>query len=491
VTLSPRTPVLVGAAAAGQRDGHPADGADAIGLMVEACEAAAVDAGDPGLLGQADVVLTPRGSWRIGDPGRLVAGRIGNTRARTLVAEVGVLQTSLFDWAARSIAAGDLDVALIVGGEARWRQVRGSVAGAPPDVSDGLAGAPDVLLKPDSMIISTEEIAAGLVTAVSQYAMIENARRAADGQSLDEHLQLVADLWAGFNAVARANPKAWHGLPMSPGDIRRSGAGNRPLAFPYNKWHCAQWNVDQAACLVMCSADVARARGIAVERWVFPHAVAESNVVVALSQRRPLHRSPGFAVAGQGALSLAGSGLDDIAHIDLYSCFPIAVRVQAAELGIGEDRQLTVTGGMAFAGGPLNNYVLQAMTTMTGVLRADAGSLGLVTAVSGMITKQGVSVWSCRPPPGGYRSADVSAAVRARGDGVAAIKPTPGPAAVATYTVVHRRDASPRSVIIAERADGIRAIASTEDAEVAETMTAEEWCGRAVQLDGDGGFIPG
>jgi acetyl-CoA C-acetyltransferase len=491
VTLGPRTPVLVGAAAAGQPRDDPADAPDVIGLMVEACEAAADDAGDPSLLRQADVVLTPRGSWRIGDPGRLVAGRIGNTRARTLVAEVGILQTSLFDWAARSIASGDVDVALVVGGEARWRQRQGSVANGPPDISDGPAGEPDVLLEPDGMIISTEEIAAGLVTAISQYAMIENARRAADGQSLEEHQQRVADLWAGFNGVACANPKAWNGVPMSAADIRRSGPGNRPLAFPYNKWHCSQWNVDQAACLVMCSADVARTRSIAADRWVFPHAITESNVVVPLCRRRAPHRSPGFAIAGQRALGLAGSGPDDIAHIDLYSCFPIAVRVQAAELGIGLDRQLTVTGGMTFAGGPLNNYVLQAVTTMTSILRADAGSLGLVTAVSGMLTKQGVSVWSCRPPALGYRSDDVSAAVRARGADMSAINPMPGAAAVTTYTVVHRRDASPRGVIIAERADGTRAIASTEAAEVAETMTVEEWCGRAVQLDGDGGFRPG
>ena len=37
-----------------------------------------------------------------------------------------------------------------------------------------------------------------------------------------------------------------------------------------------------------------------------------------------------------------------------------AVEVFAAELGIDPARDLTVTGGMPFAGGPLNNYVLQA-----------------------------------------------------------------------------------------------------------------------------------
>jgi acetyl-CoA C-acetyltransferase len=476
--------------------------------MVEACEAAAVDAGDTGLLGLADVVLTPKGTWRDGDPGRLVAGSIGNTRARTLLAELGVLQTTLFGWAARAIAGGEADVALIVGGEARWRDARAAHAvpaapgatapgtssagasstGATSRSTDHTATAPDVHLEPQAPIISSEEIGAGLVTAVSQYAMIENARRAADGQALDEHQRAVAELWARFNQVGRANPRAWNRLPLTAEDIGRPGPGNQPLSFPYNKWHCSQWNVDQAAGIVMCAAEVARARGIPSDRWVFPHAVVESNAVVPLSRRRQPHRSPGFSVAGTRAMTLARTSPDDIAHIDLYSCFPVAVRVQAAELGIGAERQLTVTGGMTFAGGPLNNYVLQAMAEMSGVLRSDPTGLGLVTAVSGMLTKQGVSIWSCRPPAGGYRAADVSDAVGADDTSVAAFSDQPGQATVTTYTAIHARDGSVRGVVVADRADGSRAIAATADPQTAAAMMSEEWCGRVVHLDGNGGF---
>ncbi len=381
-----------------------------------------------------------------------------------ITAEIGILQTTLVDRAAAAIAAGHLDVAIIVGGEARWRQLSATIAGAVARRhSTDATSAPDEVLTPEGMIISTEEIGAGLITAVSQYAMIENARRAADHQSIDEHARTVAELCADFSRVAENNPDAWNRRPMSADEVRRPGPHNRPLALPYNKWHSSQWNVDQAASVVVCSVEAARDRGIDPDRWVFPHVVVESNAMVPVSQRRHLHRCAGFAVAASRAMTLAGVGVDDIAHIDLYSCFPIAVRVQAAELGLGGGRQLTVTGGMTFAGGPLNNYVLQALTKLVGVLRDDRGALGLLTAVSGMLTKQGVSLWSTRPPVAGYRSADVSEQTKAAVPVVAVGAAEAGRATVATYTVIYRDGDPGTGVVVAERRDGSRAIATSGD----------------------------
>jgi len=489
VTVDPRTPVLVGAASATQRTDDPRTAREAVGLMVAACEAAAADAGRADLLRAAGLVLTPRGTWRYQDPGRLVADRVGASGARTLLADLGILQTTLIARAAAAITAGDVDVALVVGGEAKWRDLRASITGVAATSTDDTGATPDEVIRPEGMIISAEEIGAGLVTAVSQYALVENARRRADGQTLDEHARAVAALWAGFNEVARSFPGAWNRQPMSADDIRLEGPGNRPLAFPYNKWHNAQWNVDQAACLVLCSVAAARSHGVPEERWVFPHAVAESNHIVPVSRRAVLHRSPGFAAAGAEALGSAGVGVDDLAHLDLYSCFPIAVRVQAAELGIGPDRTLTVTGGMTFGGGPLNNYVLQSTARMAQVLREDPGSLGLVTAVSGLLTKQGVSVWSSRPPAAPCRVADVSERAAAATPAVDVVTGREGPATVATYTVRYGEDGAPtRAVALVDLADGPRAIAVSGDPGLASAMTAEEFCGRTVDLDDGGGF---
>jgi len=489
MTLDPRTPVLVGCAAASQRLDDPGAAQEAVGLMVAACEAAASDATSPDLLRKAAVIAVPKGSWGYHDAARLVAGAVGASGARTMRAELGVLQTTLVERAASAIARGELDVAVVVGGEARWRDVRAGITGGAAPVTDDAGAVPDEVIAPEGMIISNEEIAAGLVTAVSQYALIENARRRADGQTLDEHAASVAELWSRFSLIARDNPDAWNREPMAPDEIRRAGPRNKALAWPYNKWHNSQWNVDQAACLILCSAETARAHGIPTDRWVFPLAIAQSNHMIPVSQRRQIHRSPGFSLTAAGALALAGVGVDDVAYIDAYSCFPIAVRTQALELGLGPDRPMTVTGGMTFAGGPFNNYVLQSSTKMAQILRSDPPAIGLVTAISGMITKQGVSLWSATPPAGPpYRSADVSAEVAAATPVIPSGAAIAGAATVATYTVISGPDGAGRAVVLADQADGSRCIAASTDMSLATRMTSEEWCGRTVELDGAGAF---
>src|SRR5439155_22477994 len=86
----------------------------------------------------------------------------------------------------------------------------------------------------------------------------------------------------------------------------------------------------------------------------------------------------------------------DLDAVELYACFPAAVQIHARELGIGAERDWTVTGAMPFAGGPFNSYVLQATGRLAEVLRERGGAsrLGLVSSVSGLLTKHGVGLWS-------------------------------------------------------------------------------------------------
>ncbi len=490
MTVDPRTPVLVGAAAVHQHFDDPGRGRDVIGLMEAASRGAADDAGAPDLLSRVGLILVPQGTWRYHDAGRLIADRIGSPGARTLFAKLGVLQTTLFLQAARAIASGGLDVALVVGGEAKWRDARAQRTGRPAPATADNDTEPDETLAPDQPIISRPEIEAGLVAPVSQYAMLENARRYADGQGIAEHARAVAELWAGFSAVAAGSPDAWTPGPVSAAEIATAGPGNRPLALPYNKWHVSQWNVDQAGAHLLCSVAVARSLGIAEDRWVFPHAVAESNLMVPVAERAELHRNPGFALAGRDAFALAGAGPDAVAHVDLYSCFPNAVRTQVAELGLEADRQLTLTGGMTFGGGPLNNYVLQSMSAMTDRLRSDPDGLGLVTAVSGMLTKQGVSIWGARPPEHGLRSSDVSAEVADATGRHPVVPAEAGPAVLATYTVLWGEGVAQRAIALADLPGSRRAIVTSTDPDVVAAMTEGEWCGRSVGVDDNGTFRP-
>jgi acetyl-CoA C-acetyltransferase len=221
------------------------------------------------------------------------------------------------------------------------------------------------------------------------------------------------------------------------------------------------------------------------DRWVFPLAAVESNSMVPLSQRGQLHRCPAVRVGGEQLAALSGIDPRDADYFDLYSCFPSAVQVQADELEIRLDRPFTVTGGMTFAGGPLDNYNFQALVKMVEVLREAPGTTGLVTCVSGMITKQGMVLWSTQPPACGFRFADVSDETRARTTVLDLAPDHDGPARVDGYTIVHDRRGTPeRAIVVATAADGRRCVAASTDTDLAAAMVTDEWVGRDVQVAG-------
>ncbi len=458
--------------------------------MAEALEVAADDAGAGGLLGRLDQVRVTKGTWGYSDPARWVAEAVGANQARSYLADVGILQTAVMGDAAAAIASGSADVIAVVGGEAKYRGLRAAITGVgAPDTDQGGA-EPDDFVTPHGMIISQAEIDLRLVMATHHYAMIENARRYADGQTIEEHRDQVAGLWARFAQVAAANPDAWFRDGLDAAAIATPDNGNRMLAWPYTKWHNSQWNVDQAAALIFCSAGTARALDISSDRWVFPWAAAESNHMVPVTERPELHRSPGFAHAGRALSDYLGMAPNEADHVDLYSCFPIAVRTQALELGLGFDRDLTVTGGMTWAGGPLNNYVIQAAVKLAQVLRADSGTRGLLTSVSGMITKQGASMWSTEPPAQPFANLDVTDAVAAD------LQPKPyrtgdnEQATVVSYTVIWGREGPERAVAVGELADGARTLVVSTAPDVMAAVTVEEFCGRCLVVFADGSFTP-
>jgi acetyl-CoA C-acetyltransferase len=291
---------------------------------------------------------------------------------------------------------------------------------------------------------------------------MESALRAELGQNLDENRDQLADMYERFADVAKANPNAWHREGMSAEAIRNPSAKNKMLAFPYTKFHNTQWNVDQAGALIFCSVAKARALGVPEEKWVFPLSSAESNVMINLSQRTELQGSPGAKLAGEAALAAAGLQIDDVDYLDMYSCFPSAVKVYARALGIELDRQLTVTGGMTFGGGPLNNYVLQSTCRMASLLRAKPKSIGLVSSVSGMLTKQAWGLWSTLANSKGFVSVDVSEEVQSGWPVLEVVPPTDGLATIAGYTVEYQGGLPKRLIAVCDLSNGKRTVAYSE-----------------------------
>jgi acetyl-CoA C-acetyltransferase len=457
-----------------QRDGER----DAIGLMVAAAERAAEDAGDPALLARIGQVLVPEGMWSHGDAGRLVAARVGAPDARTLLARIGILQTTLFARAAAAIEAGEADVVLVTGGEARARFVAAQRAGADAEETPAPPDAADETLAPHGDIVSRAEIERGLALPAQSYAVQESAIRDVAG---------LHAMWARFSQVAAKNPHAWDPTAYDVGAIADPGApGNRMVSSPYTKRHCSQWNVDVGAAILLCAVETADELGIAAGRRVHPIAVAESNAMITVSRRAELNRSPAFAIAGRRLAEVTGIAPAEVDHLELYSCFPSAVRIQAAELGIDLGRQLTVTGGMAFAGGPLNSAVLHSVATMVDVLRADPGSTGLVNAISGMITKQGMSVWSTEPRDGGFAFVDVSDATVAETAALDVDLDYAGAAVIDGATVAFDKQGPALAVVVATTPAGTRALATSADRGLAALLAADPGSavGTTVTLDG-------
>jgi acetyl-CoA C-acetyltransferase len=390
-----------------------------------------------------------------------------------------VLQTTLVAAAASRIAAGELDVALIVGGEARYRAQTAKRLGEELPDHVEQAEEPDETLRPAAEILSPLEIERHLAMPVNQYAVIDNALRRAEGLTPAEHRSALAELQAAFSAVAQANPHAWDRSVHTAEEVLAAPT----IAFPYSKLHASQWNVDQAGALLLCSVAAAEASGVPRDRWVFPVAVAESNLMVPLSHRAAIDRCPAVALAGRELTAHTGVALPDVEHLDIYSCFPSAVRLQVRELGISGDRPLTLTGGMRFAGGPLNNYVLQSTARAVSVLQEEGGT-ALVTAISGLFTKQGLSLWSSTPPSSPFAWVDVTEAATAETETLEVDGAYTGSAVVDGYTVLDETTA----VVIAGAPDGTRTIASCDEAGVAASMLTDEWTGRAVQITSEGRF---
>jgi len=483
--MNPRAVVLVGAGQFTQKTADPATALEPVAMMVEAVERAADDAGTRDLLRQVDSVRVVKGAWPYRDPGRIVADRIGAAARQTLLTfDGGNTPQSLVNQSALDIEAGRLDVVVLVGAEGIYSRRRARRAGAVIPYTDDAAAAPAETIGADVTMSSALEMKRGFEAPINVYPMFETAIRHHRGESVAAHLERVSKLWARFNAVAVENPYAWIRKPMTAEQIATPSADNRLVGYPYTKSMNSNWDLDQAAAVILCSVEKAQALGISRDRWVFPWAGTDAHDTYLISNRDNYHSSPAIRIAGARCLELAGVGVGDIAHVDLYSCFPSAVQIAASEIGFSEDRQLTVTGGLPFAGGPLNNYVMHSIATMADVLRAHPGEIGLCSANGGYVTKHAIGVYSTEPPAAGFRHADVQAEVdrtptrEVTGDHV-------GPATVEGYTVMHDHTGPVEALIAALTPSGVRTFARSRDRAVMDALVAADLVGASLEVDAD------
>jgi acetyl-CoA C-acetyltransferase len=480
--LPAQTPVLVGVSALQQKLPDYEQALEPIALMEQVLRAAADDAGCAALLQRADEILVPASLYGYSDPGRLLARALGAENASTTLAELGVSQQHLIDRACERIAGGAIQVALVTGAEARYRALRAAKAEGEAALTVQTEEEPDLTLRPEAELWSEVESATGLGMPVGYYAIMDSALRYQQGISVDEHRDQMAAMYARFSAVAAQNPDAWTSERVSAQHIRNHSASNRMLAYPYTKLHNSQWNVDQAAGLILCSVGLAQELGIDRSRWVFPRASTESNFMSVVASRKDLGACAGFRIAGQRAMELANVDFNDLRLCELYSCFPYAVRSQLLEFGMHSDANISVTGGMTFGGGPLNNFVFQSTVKLAQLLRQQPGEIGLATTVSGMMTKQACALWSTEPGATGWAFADVTDEVRDASELCELVANYEGEATVAGYTVLYQGNEPWRAVAVFDLPGGTRSAAYSEQVDVMERMLSQECCGATFAL---------
>ena len=486
MAIDPRTPVIVGAAQVTDRVDDPTQARTPLELMVDALHSAAIDADAPGCLPGLDVIGVAGGLWRYTDPGRQVADLVGAVDAGTLVTSwSGHSPQLLFNDLAARIRAGELDAAAMLGGETNASRRRARRLGV--DIRrDADTDLPPAEQFGDTLVMATsEENARGVDAPISVYPLLDSVIRYDRGETIDEHRRRLGALWAGFNAVAVDNPHAAVRTRMTADEIATPSEGNRLVGAPYTVAMNAHNAVDQASALLLLSAERAEALGVPRDRWVFPLSGSVGLDTAWISERWELHRAPALRLAGEAALAAAGLGIDDLAHLDLYSCFPSAVQISTAELGIGHDRPLTVTGGLTFAGGPFNNYSGQAIAALVHRMREQPGT-GFVHANGGYATKHAFGVYGTEPPDRPFHVVDVREA--------AANLPTravdhayAGPATIEGYSVMHGRDGIPTHALVALRTPyDARTWGTTRDPGRLAAMCIDEHIGHAAEIDPDG-----
>ena len=491
--LDPRTPVIAGVGQASERLGREDyRGRSPVDLAADAAREALADTGaDPAAVaGAIDTVAgvrqfeqsIPGARARLGRSDnypRSVAGRIGARPARAVL-EVsgGQAPQHLVNEFAAVIAGGGSEVMLIFGAEAISTIEHFARAGERPD-----SPRPDFTEHADGSLedrgyglaglMSRHQAAHGLTGAPSQYALIENARRARLGQTREEYAAAMGALFAPFTRVAAANPHASAPVERGAEELVTPTEANRPIADPYTRYIVAREKVNQGAAVLLTSVAAARRLGIPQDRWVFLHGHADLRERD-LMDRADLSSGPASVMAVQHALDLAGIGSADLATIDLYSCFPAPVFNICDGLGLdpADPRGLTVTGGLPFFGGAGNNYSMHAIAETVQRARRAPGSYGLVGANGGIMSKYSAGVYSTAPAAW---TPDASAGLQAEIDGWAApeqARHADGPAVIETYTVKHARDGSRTGIVVGRLdRDKRRFLARGEDPDLEDLLT--------------------
>ncbi|MBA4396010.1 MAG: acetyl-CoA acetyltransferase [Syntrophus sp. (in: bacteria)] len=489
-------PIIAGAAQITQRkEADPV--LDPLGLMIHASRLALAEAGAEGLPPLIDTVCVVN-SFSCDDeqlPDRLSRALGLNPRDNIYSLIGGNTPQMLVNEFSRDIAAGRRQAVLIAGAEAIHAMVRGARGKVKLDWPDNITwrqvrdtGLPvnfDTLLRLGCEHETKRLHAAGekhpepnnraeeafdLFLPQFMYPFFETALRATSGRTPEEHRLYMGSRCEHLAGIAARNPHAWERKAATADEITCSTAKNHYVAYPYTVRMVANIKVDQSAAVILTSVAAAEKLGSDCSRRVYPMGGAEFRNIWHVSRRPCLYDSPAITEASRLALGQAGISLSEIGVFDIYSCFPSAVEIARRAIGIPEDdpRDLSVTGGLAYFGGPGNNYTLHAIASVVERIRRDRSLKAMVTANGWFNSKHAVGVYGAEAPLHPWEDRDdepIQRVIDAQ-NLPEPVERAEGRLTVEAYMIRYGQDGRPeRGTVIGRLSDGRRALADIDASE--------------------------
>ena len=461
---------------------------EALFLMDQAVKEALSDSGNKSIKDHIDEIRIPKGFWRYRDPGKWIA-KNNNFKniPTTYVTKIGVLQQNLINEACLKIENGEINASIILGGEARYKQLR-SVIEKKEYFETKLDENPDFYIKAKEDLYGDEELEELGAMAVGYYATMETALRKNDNENIEEHQNNIASMYEEFSKVASNNEDAWLDHPYSKKEILETSKKNKMLAYPYNKLHCTSWNVNQSAALIICSEELANKLEIDNKKRVYPISSSENNHMIAIQQRPKLYESLGMIYAAKSINKMMEQLDIRLDAYDLYSCFPAAVKMFSKSLELGSEIPKTITGSMPYAGGPLNSFVIHSTVKMIQKIRALEARHGLVTGVSGMMTKQSFCVWG-KEYQEQFIFDDVTERAKLDENPVELSNIAEGEGEIIGYTIIEGSEHASKAVLYLDDEKKHRKVVSSLDKNFINLLMEEEWVGKKVKFK-DGQATP-
>ena len=402
VTIDPRTPVIIGV---GQHlhPRHGPRGRHGAGRLMEAAIVeAAADAGLSGPPAFDSIRVVSSLSWKYGNPAWVIAERLGQTPAELAhTTSGGNTPQTLINTTSQEILAGKLDVVALT--EARPGGLAcGPQAERAPDVADGARGPAAGHARRGPRHDPPRR---GRARGVPAGADLPDVR---DGDPCRRRTRPGGPPRQGQRAVGalqRRRRRQPGGLDPrcqdargDPHDVGPEPAHRPPLPQVHELQQRRRHGGGDHHLLGRGRRAPRRPAIGGCSRCPAPTATSTRSCPTAT--RSPA-RPPSSSAASACSTSPA-SDIDDVPIVDLYSCFPSAVQLGAQSLGLSTtDRQLTRTGGLPFAGGPWNNYVMHAIATVTTTCASNPARRGSCgpTAATRRSTPS-ASTAPSRPPAG-------------------------------------------------------------------------------------------